>query len=187
MTSIADLEFAEVEVVPALAVQLLNTSGPDPASIGAAMRKSFLAVLEIVNRYALVMNGQPRAVYTAYGPDSVSFICALPVAAGPAEPIDNPHVRVETMPGTKAYRFTHHGPYPDLSRTYGAISALMIEMGLMTTEADWAKYMPMWEEYMNNPETTPAEDLVTYIYLPAVGVGLRANMPPPDPLPSEIG
>ncbi len=166
MPAATDLEFAEVEVSPALAVQMVNTSGPDPASIGAAMQKSFLAVLEIVTRYGLTMNGQPRAIYTACGPDGVSFICALPVAAGPAEPVDNPQIRVGTIPGTKAYRFTHHGPYPKLAQTYNAITALMIEKGFMATEVDWVKFMPMWEEYMNDPETTPAEELVTHIYLP---------------------
>ena len=37
----------------------------------------------------------------------------------------------------------------------------------MRSEADWAKYMPMWEEYMNDPERTPAAELLTHIYLPA--------------------
>jgi effector-binding domain-containing protein len=26
----------------------------------------------------------------------------------------------------------------------------------------------MWEEYVNDPQTTPPEKLVTYIYLPVV-------------------
>jgi hypothetical protein len=36
----------------------------------------------------------------------------------------------------------------------------------MQTEDDWLRYMPMWEEYVTDPDTTPAESLVTYIYLP---------------------
>ena len=38
--------------------------------------------------------------------------------------------------------------------------------GLMESEADWMKYMPMWEEYLNDPATTPEAELVTHIYLP---------------------
>ncbi len=38
--------------------------------------------------------------------------------------------------------------------------------GLMQCEADWARYMPMWEEYLNDPQTTPEAELMTYIYLP---------------------
>jgi effector-binding domain-containing protein len=37
---------------------------------------------------------------------------------------------------------------------------------MLESEADWAKYMPMWEEYMNDPESTPAEELITNIYVP---------------------
>jgi AraC family transcriptional regulator len=42
----------------------------------------------------------------------------------------------------------------------------MIEKQWMKSEADWARYMPMWEEYLNDPDSTPAAELVTYIYLP---------------------
>ncbi len=38
--------------------------------------------------------------------------------------------------------------------------------GLLTSEADWAKFMPMWEEYMNDPRSTPETDLLTYVYVP---------------------
>jgi len=50
--------------------------------------------------------------------------------------------------------------------TYGRITEFCKSKGLMQTEADWARYMPMWEEYLNDPQTTPADQLVTYIYLP---------------------
>jgi effector-binding domain-containing protein len=51
-------------------------------------------------------------------------------------------------------------------QTYGRISAFMKEKGCMQSEADWARYMPMWEEYLNDPATTPPTELMTYIYLP---------------------
>jgi len=37
---------------------------------------------------------------------------------------------------------------------------------LIDTEADWSRYMPMWEEYVSDPDCTPAPELVTQIYLP---------------------
>jgi effector-binding domain-containing protein len=36
----------------------------------------------------------------------------------------------------------------------------------MNSEADWTRYMPMWEEYLNDPHTTSEAELVTHIYLP---------------------
>ena len=130
------------------------------------MHSAFDALMQFVTRHGLTMNGQPRAIYTAYGAGGVSFIVALPVAAGPAGPVDEPSIRVEPLAGTKAYRFTHRGPYPDLAQTYNRITAFMKEKGWMESEADWMRYMPMWEEYLNNPETTPPAELLTYIYLP---------------------
>ncbi len=161
-----DLEFTEVQVDPALAVQLPGQCAPDPPSIGAAMHAAFDALGSFVTRHRLTPNGQPRAIYTAYGAGGVSYIVALPVAAGPPTAVDEPPIRVDTLGATKAYRFTHHGPYAALANTYSQITAFMKEKGLMGSEADWMRYMPMWEEYLNDPETPPAPELATYIYLP---------------------
>ena len=73
---------------------------------------------------------------------------------------------VDTLAGGKTLRFTHRGPYAGLMGTYGQITQFMLAKGRMESEADWARYMPMWEEYLNDPETTPEEELLTHIYLP---------------------
>jgi AraC family transcriptional regulator len=88
------------------------------------------------------------------------------VTAGPETAVEESPIRVETLPATKAYRFTHHGPYPNLAQTYNHITGFMKEKGWMESEADWMRYMPMWEEYLNDPETTPPAELRTNIYLP---------------------
>jgi effector-binding domain-containing protein len=165
MATITDLGFTEVQVSPALAVQLDFECGPDPASIGAAIGKGFEALIGSINRHSLAPNRPPRAIYTACGPNGMAVTLAAPVAAAPASAVEPP-IRVDTLPGTKAYRFTHRGPYPELAQTYNRITAFLIERQLMQSEADWARFMPMWEEYVNDPEQTPAAELVTYIYLP---------------------
>jgi hypothetical protein len=166
MPVVAELEFAEVQVGPALAVQVPGQSAPDPPSIGAAMHAAFDSLGSFVTRHGLTPNGQPRAIYTAYGAGGVSFIVALPVVAGPPAAVDEPPIRVDTLGATKAYRFTHRGPYAALAKTYNQITVFMTEKGWMQSEADWMRYMPMWEEYLNDPETTSEEELATYIYLP---------------------
>jgi effector-binding domain-containing protein len=177
MATTTDLEFAEVQVAPVLAAQLDFECGTDPASIGAAMRTGFESVMSFIRSHGLEINNQPRAIYTAYGPQGVSVTLALPVSAAPTPGIPEPPIRVDTLPGAHAYRFTHHGPYPDLARTYNGITAFMIDKQLMTSEADWARYMPMWEEYLNDPERTPPSELKTYIYLPVVPSGQSASTP----------
>lgn len=167
MLTVTDLEFAEVHVPPVLVVEITSHCAPDPASISAATRQAFGSLMSFVTRHGLAINGQPRTIYTGVDAGGMSFICALPVASGPAT-LDDPSIRLDTLEEANAYRFTHHGPYPDLGKTYNQITAFMKEKGLMKSEADWARYMPMWEQYVNNPETTPASELVTHIYLPAV-------------------
>ena len=166
MATATELEFVELKSAAALAVQLSAKSGPDPASIGAAMHPAFEAAMSFVTRHGLMMTGQPRTIYTDYRSDGVSFTVALPVAAAPEQPVEESSIRVDTLPALKTYRFTHHGPYPNLAHTYSQITAFMIERGWMKSEADWARYMPMWEEYMNDPDTTPPSELITHIYLP---------------------
>jgi effector-binding domain-containing protein len=167
MITATDLEFAEVEVPPALVVQVRGQSAPDPGSIKAAITSGFQAMMEYIGRHQLTPNGQPRTIYTAYGPEGVAFLLAMPVAAAPASREGDVAATVETLEGAKAYRFTHHGPYENLAQTYGRITEFLKAKGWIETEADWARYMPMWEEYLNPPETTPSEELLTYIYLPA--------------------
>jgi effector-binding domain-containing protein len=167
MITAADLEFAEVQVPPVIAVQMRSECAIDPATIGETMRQAFSEVMGFVTRHGLRLKGQPRAIYTSYDPKSVSFLVALPIAAPPSSPIDESPVFVGTLPGLEAYQFSHHGPYPQLAQTYNRITEFMKENGYMKSEADWAKYMPMWEEYMNDPEQTPAAELLTHIYLPA--------------------
>lgn len=163
----ADLEFAEVKVAPALAVQVSGHCAPDPASISAAVQNAFQSVMNFITHRGLKPSGPARTIYTGHKPEQISFIVAQPVAAGPVRPFDEPHLRVETLPAKHAYRFTHHGPYSDLGQTYKHIDEFMRAKGLMKSQADWQRYMPMWEEYQNDPQTTPPEQLQTYIYLPA--------------------
>lgn len=169
MAVTADLEFTEVNVAPVLAVQLPRNCAPDPPSINAAMHEAFESLMSFVTRHHLIPNGQPRAIYNSYSPAGVSFIVAVPVTSAPSKPIDEMPFQVDTLPAFSAYRFTHHGPYPELAQTYNRITIFMKEKGWMTSEADWERYMPMWEEYRNDPRTTAPADLITYIYLPAAG------------------
>ncbi len=166
MITASDLEFVEVDVPPVLAVQLQGRSAPDPGSISGAMAAGFGTVMAYVGRHHLTPNGPPRAIYTSYGAEGVTFLLAIPVPAGPGDAAD-PSAAVGPLPGARAYRFTHHGPYQNLMSTYGRITAFLQAKGWMQTQADWARYMPMWEEYRNDPQTTPPPELLTYIYLPA--------------------
>ncbi len=166
MSEFDDLEFAEVEVAPVLAAQMPGQSATDPAAISEAMHVAFDELMGFLQCHKLAPSGPPRTIYTSYGAEEIKFVVVIPIASPPAEPVENGPGSVDTLAGTKALRFTHRGPYKDLMKTYGRITEFMKAKGLMQSEVDWVRYLPMWEEYLNDPHTTPQAELLTYIYLP---------------------
>ncbi len=167
MATFEDLEFTEVEVAETVAAQMASESATAPEAIGEAMGKTFAKLGAFIQEQGLTPAGPPRAIYTDYSAEGVKFTVVLPIAEAPATaPTEGEGGFVGTLAGTKTMRFTHHGPYPDLMATYGRITEFLKAEGLIQTEADWVRYMPMWEEYVNDPESTPETELLTYIYLP---------------------
>jgi effector-binding domain-containing protein len=165
MSDTSKIHPEEVEVQPTLALQIASESGTDPQQISQAMGQAFGELHRVSQAHAVQFAGPPRAIYTDYSSDGVKFTVVLPIAAE-AGGIGEGPVTMGEVPGGKALRFSHKGPYPKLAETYGKITDWMKAGGLLETEADWAKYMPMWEEYINDPESTPADDLITHIYVP---------------------
>jgi len=166
MSTSNGLESAQVTVPPVLAAQMPGQCGCDPNAISTAMGEAFDALMTFIQRHSLVPSGPPRTIYTTYGPEGTKFVVVMPIVALPHGPLRSGPGSVDTIPGGKALRFTHRGPYRELMTTYGKITHFMLSKGLMKSEADWANYMPMWEEYLNDPDITPEADLVTHIYLP---------------------
>ncbi len=166
MSQFDALEFVEVQFPSVPAAQMPGVSGADPAAISGAMRTAFDNLMGFVKQHRLSPAGPPRVIYTAYGPQGVRFVAAMPIAKPSAAIRTIGPGFIKNLAGGRAMRFTHRGPYADLRKTYGQITEFLKAKGLMKTEADWSRYMPMWEEYLNDPQTTPEAELLTYIYLP---------------------
>lgn len=160
------IESMEVQVEPTPALQLRSTSTTDAAAISAAVSAAFKTMGEFMGQHAITPTGPPRIIYTAWNDKETRFILAFPVAGplpeiGPAEVVS-----AGVLPGAQALRFEHVGPYETIRNTYERIDAWLKEHKAIEGRSDWQRYMPMWEEYINDPETTPASELVTRIYLP---------------------
>jgi len=168
MSQFDTLEFTEVSVPRVLAAQMPGAVGPDPDAIAGAMRTAFHELMAFVRQLKLSPSGPPRVMYMAHGPQGVRFTVAMPIAAPPATTRMIGPGFIKPIPPAKAMRFTHHGPYSELAKTYALITEFLKAKGLIKTDAEWSKYMPMWEEYLNDPQTTPPEKLLTHIYLPIV-------------------
>lgn len=160
------LESMEVQVDPTPAVQLQSKSNTDPAAIGAAVSAAFTTMSEFLDRSSIQPAGPPRVIYNAWDSNETRFTLAFPVTSPPPEIGTNEAVTVGTLPGVRALRFEHVGPYDTLRSTYDRIDAWLREHKAIDGRADWERYMPMWEEYLNDPQTTPASELITRIYLP---------------------
>jgi effector-binding domain-containing protein len=166
MKSLVSLEPVEVMVLPTTAILVEAVSGPAPQQIHAAMAAAFEKLMHALRSCPAQPAAPPRAIYTAYTPEETRFTLAYPIVRAPGEPPCGEGVSVGTLPSGRTLRFTHHGPYLRLAETYEAITEWLKSHDRMQTEDDWLRYMPMWEEYVTDPDTTPAESLVTYIYLP---------------------
>jgi len=164
-TDVTNLESMEVLVPATLVAEYHGSSVGESSAISAAVSAALRTVQTflIVNRIAAV--GAPRVVYREWTPAAVKFTAAVPIAAVPPEVSDSADVSIGTMPECSALRFVHRGPYRDVRHTYERIEAWLRSRGGIKTPADWARYSPMWEEYLNDPATTPESDLVTRIYL----------------------
>jgi effector-binding domain-containing protein len=159
------IQAEDVIVPPVLAVKTTCTCSL--AEIPAATAAAFAALGAFLHAHRLASAGPPRSVYTGYTADETTFDVAMPIAANPGgvtDPTDT--VVVTQLPAGPAWRFLHSGPYRTLPDTYGRITEWLRSRDLLVSEADWARFMPMWEEYLNDPQTTPESELRTFIYLP---------------------
>jgi effector-binding domain-containing protein len=163
--TVAQLESREVTVPATLVAQIAGLTAA-PADLGSAIGKAFGTLFGAIGRSGLNVCGPPRVIYTAWAPNECSFTVAAPIDRRPAAPLDTGGVGVAELPERAALRFVHRGPYPEIRSTYDAIEAWLRERGGIKTPADWARYSPMWEEYLNDPQTTPASELLTHIFLP---------------------
>lgn len=163
--AVTAIEPSRVDVPATRAVMIDRSCAPD--GIPAAMETAFGDLMKIVEEHGIEFAGAPRAIYTAYGQDGVRFTLAIPVAG--AVELDAKDARTGELPEAKTLRFVHTGPYDRLMQTYAAITSWMVDHKYMKAQSDWDRYMPMWEEYISDPATTPPEELVTWIHLPLTG------------------
>ena len=162
-TDVEKLENMEVTVPAMVVAQTRATSASAPDAISAVVGTAFGRIAAFQAEHGLPAAGAPRVIYTDWSPTGVKFTAAIPIAQAP--PPQTRDVAIATIPESRALRFVHRGPYRDLRFTYERIEAWLRERGAIRTMADWARYTPMWEEYVNDPATTLESDLITRIYL----------------------
>ena len=162
---VPNLDSMEVTVPATLVAECHASSVAESSAIAAAVGAAFQKIQTYLNANAIRSAGAPRVVYTDWSPAGVKFSAAIPVAAVSPNVKDSADVAIKPTAESTALRFVHRGPYRDVRNTYDRIEAWLRARGGIKTAADWARYSPMWEEYLNDPATTPESDLITRIYL----------------------
>jgi effector-binding domain-containing protein len=135
-----------------------------PGEIAKTMGGAFAILAEFLHTNRVTPAGAPIAVFHLDDNGNCSIDVGFPVLERPRA-VDTGDVKFGSTPGGSAVKAIHRGPYQTISETYREIGAHMR-----------TNHLPMpttsWEVYRNDPQTTPAQDLVTEVYFP-VAAGPR--------------
>jgi effector-binding domain-containing protein len=124
--------------------------------IASTMGRMYQELAMYMQGKGIDIAGPPFAYYHSWTDQETDMECGFPVA-GKVQ--GEGKISECTLPAVKAVVGMHVGPYNTVMQTYQAIEAWMKQNGHQP-----AKYM--WESYLNDPSTTPPEQLMTRVVWP---------------------
>jgi effector-binding domain-containing protein/uncharacterized protein YndB with AHSA1/START domain len=157
----SQLEISVEELEPLAIAVTAGGCGPGPAAASAALAEAFGRVREFLSRSRIAQAGAPVAITREWdAEDGWQFFAGIPIAEPPAvRPERQAPVRIGQTPEGRNVVAVHVGPYAGLESTYDAIAAYMAVHGLEAAG-------PRWEQYVSDPGTTPAAELITRVCVP---------------------
>lgn len=133
------------------------------SDIADSMGAAFPEVHNAITESEAQINGMPFSIYDNM--DIVKKTCRYTAAIPVSESVSVGHgVQCRNRPACKALKLIHTGPYRHLGNGW---STGMSDMRHAKMKMD--KSNPPFELYVNDPENTPAESLITEIYMPIRG------------------
>ena len=150
-----EFNMTEAQEMPYLYVE--RSSGMAPEDIGAAMGRAFGDVWDFMQAHGIAPQGPALSVYYTYDPETVTFRAGFVVGREDLNRADGA-VKADVTPAGRVVHFTHKGPYSELRTSYGKLMEYIEDEGL-TMGA------PSWEVYVNDPDRTPEDELITEIYV----------------------
>ncbi len=147
----------EIKVVDQVAQLALAVKGEKQTmeSMVGFIDESYKKIMQRLGEQGVQPVGSPYLCYTNMTPDYSTFDleAGFPIAA--EFPVDGELYITHTYAG-KSVEATHRGPYSTLEAAYGEIMKYLADNGLESTGT-------YYDVYLNDPDTTPAEDLLTKI------------------------
>ncbi len=151
-----------VEGVVDVAAQLFagKTYHAEMKNMGDSMAAAFPEVFKAATEAGAQINGMPFSIYNTMDPvkRTCHYTAAVPVAESVTAAAG---VMCSERAQCKALKLVHTGAYRHLGNAW---STGMSDMRYAKMKAD--KNNPPFEIYINDPETTPEESLITEIYMP---------------------
>lgn len=148
--------------VPAMTVAYVSRNSA-VAEIATTIGAAYGTVNAFLAAHDLQPNGVPLAITSAWDEKTWTFDAGVPVSGPPAalaaaRKVDG-EVKLVDLPATRALKAEHVGPYDTTQMAYERLIKLQKDQQLTENGR-------MWEEYPNDPQNTPPEQLVTNVYLP---------------------
>lgn len=138
-------------------VYLSYKTSMDSTEIGRIMGEAFQKLGQFIGMNQIEVAGPALSVYRDYTDDGMTVDIGFPVAAAALGKATG-EIKAGQTPSGKAIKVVHKGAYDRLRDTYGEIE-----------EHFKAEDIPMspiaWEVYLNDPNSTPEEDLITEIFM----------------------
>jgi effector-binding domain-containing protein len=147
----ADIEIVVTKAQSTIAIREKVRSNEIPQ----AMERMFNELIPLLNQ-GVQCCGPPFTLYHSWSEDETDMEVGFPVVG---QGIQRGRVRPMELPSVKAAVTMHIGPYDKLMETYNKMMEWM-----MTNGHQPADYM--WEEYLNSPQDTPSEKLMTRLIWP---------------------
>ena len=162
-TDFATLD-AKMTTVQAWPIAFVKKETPaEYDAIGAAFAESFAKITAFIAEHQLTAAGSPLSINHEWNEEAGTYVFdpAIPLAAAPAEGSFDAdgEVKVGATWQGQALKIVHTGPYDGLPQTYEMSEAYIAAYGLKVAG-------PPWETWINDPSSTPAEELITEIYFP---------------------
>jgi len=129
----------------------------EPGAIGKAMASGFGAIYNFFTVKGITPVSAPSSIYMEMpSGDTMHFRAGIFVTADDAKKAEG-DVKSATMSAGEVVTGTHVGPYANLNQSHKALWDYFEEHGL-------EKAMPVWEIYIDDPDSTPEADLRTEVY-----------------------
>ncbi|MDB5988346.1 MAG: hypothetical protein JWR16_3399 [Nevskia sp.] len=160
-TDFGALQVERVDLQPQTIVSVAGSATTDVDAIGKALGAAYGKVGVAMKAAGLKQVAAPVSITRRY--DEVAkvyeFDAGIPVDRADASlPADGPAKLTKTYAGL-ALKVQHQGPYATLGKTYELIDAFKKAYGLQDNGDSW-------EQYVDDPTTTPAAEVKTLIFVP---------------------